>query len=75
MVGKRGQDQRGESQPVGGNDQGWRITKFNKDENIKESQKTLFSKVELGEIENAKRKPKKGKSETKISKNLDDLLS
>jgi len=52
-------------------------TKFDKDEKIKESQKTLFSKVDLDKInieKSKKTKPKEGKSETKISKNLEDLL-
>ena len=60
------------------NDIGKIATKLDKDEKIKESQKTLFSKVELGEAtktKTVKTKPKKGKSETKISKNLEDLLS
>ncbi|QQG46542.1 MAG: SAM-dependent DNA methyltransferase [Candidatus Niyogibacteria bacterium] len=53
-------------------------TKLDKEEKIKENQKTLFSKVELDKtnIEKSKKiKPKEGKSETKISKNLEDLLS
>ncbi|MBI2444490.1 MAG: SAM-dependent DNA methyltransferase [Candidatus Magasanikbacteria bacterium] len=53
-------------------------TKFDKGEKMKESQKTLFSKVEPERIKiekNKKTKPKEGKSETKISKNLEDLLN
>jgi len=53
------------------------ITKFNKEEKIKENQKSLFSKVEV-EIASIKKEPeiklKEGKSETKISKELEDLL-
>ena len=60
------------------NDIGKVTTKLDKDEKIKESQETLFSKVELDKtvVEKSKKtKPKEGKSETKISKNLEDLLS
>jgi len=60
------------------NDIGKITTKLDKDEKIKESQKTLLSKVELDKIvveKSKKTKPKEGKSETKISKNLEDLLS
>jgi len=60
------------------NDIGKIATKFGKAEKIKKSQKILFSKIELERtnIEKSKKiKPKKGKSETKISKNLEDLLT
>jgi hypothetical protein len=60
------------------NDIGRITIKIDKDEKIKESQKTLFSKVDLDKIvveKSKKTKPKEGKSETKISKNLEDLLS
>ncbi len=53
------------------------ITKFDREERIKNRQKSLFSKtkVEKVEIEKKKpKKPKKGKSETKISEFLEDLI-
>ncbi|MFH1712811.1 MAG: N-6 DNA methylase [Candidatus Jacksonbacteria bacterium] len=52
--------------------------KFNKDDRIKENQKTLFSKAELEKTsieKDKKTKLKEAMSETKISKDLEDLLS
>ncbi|MBU4512098.1 N-6 DNA methylase, partial [Patescibacteria group bacterium] len=53
------------------------ITKFGREERIKNRQKSLFSKTKVEKVEVKKEKPKKvkkGKSETKISKFLEDLL-
>jgi len=52
-------------------------TKFNKEERIKESQKSLFDKINTDETETDKEnkiRPKEGKSETKISEELEDLI-
>ena len=54
------------------------ITKFDREEKAKENQESLFSKVEIKGAsikKEQKIKPKEGKSETKISKNLEDLLN
>lgn len=53
------------------------ITKFNREERIKNRQKSLFSKTNVEKIEIKKKKLKKakpGKSETKISEFLEDLI-
>ena len=53
------------------------ITKFDKEERIKNRQKSLFSKTKVEKVEVKKEKPKKakkGKSETKISEFLEDLI-
>jgi len=53
------------------------ITKFNKEERIKNRQKSLFSKNKVEKVEVEKEKPKKAKkvkSETKISEFLEDLI-
>jgi len=53
------------------------ITKFDRGERIKNRQKPLFSKTRVKEVEVKKEKPKKakkGKSETKISEFLEDLI-
>jgi len=52
-------------------------TKVNKEKKIKESQKSLFDKIKIAETETDKKnriRPKEGKSETKISKGLEDLI-
>ena len=52
-------------------------TKFNKEEKIKERQKSLFNEAKIKEIEIEKEKKvklKKGKSETKISDDLKDIF-
>jgi len=54
------------------------ITRVYREERIRNRQKTLFSKTKVEQIETIKKKSvklKKGKSETKISKSLEDLLS
>jgi len=54
------------------------ITKFDREEKAEENQESLFSKVEIKGASTKKErkiKPKEGKSETKISKNLEDLLN
>jgi len=53
------------------------ITKFDRGERIKNRQKPLFSKTRVKEVEVKKeklKKAKKGKSETKISEFLEDLI-
>jgi len=53
------------------------ITKFDRKERIKNHQKSLFSKTKVKKVEVKKEKPKKakkGKSETKISEFLEDLI-
>jgi len=52
-------------------------TKLDKDKKLKEEQDSLFRKLKLEKTntqKSKKTKPKEGKSETKISKNLEDLL-
>lgn len=50
------------------------ITKLDKYEKTKEDQKSLFNKAKAEEIEIKPKKLKKGKSETKISEALEDLI-
>ncbi len=53
------------------------ITKSNKEKGIKESQKSLFDKIKISKTETDEKnriRPKEGKSETKISEGLEDLI-
>ena len=54
------------------------ITKFDREERIKNRQKLLFSKTKVEKVhvkKEEKARPKEGKSETKICKVLEDLLN